>query len=143
MAVMESSRALATKAVFPSGEQVIPRGQAVQTQEAADVAAEGLTVFERFHVHEQVHKALDRKVWLPSGGHIVIDRTEALTVIDVNTGIWVSESSHICAGVDSYYEYLFKSYVMFGDPELGDIWYQSIAPVNKFYKNIEKMEEYN
>ena len=33
-----------------------------------DAAAEGLTVFERFHVHEQVHKALDRKVWLPSGG---------------------------------------------------------------------------
>ncbi|MEX1046921.1 MAG: Rne/Rng family ribonuclease [Actinomycetota bacterium] len=45
-----------------------------------------LPVFEEYHVIEQIHKALDRKVWLPSGGYIVIERTEALTVIDVNTG---------------------------------------------------------
>ena len=37
-------------------------------------------------MHEQLHKALDRKVWLPSGGSLIIERTEALTVIDVNTG---------------------------------------------------------
>jgi ribonuclease E len=46
----------------------------------------GLALFERHHVHEQVHKALDRKVWLPSGGSLIIDHTEALTVVDVNTG---------------------------------------------------------
>jgi len=51
-----------------------------------DPEAEALPIFERFHVHEQLHKALDRKVFLPSGGSLVIDRTEALTVIDVNTG---------------------------------------------------------
>ncbi len=51
-----------------------------------DEASEGLPMFERFHVHEQLHKALDRKVWLPSGGSLIIERTEALTVIDVNTG---------------------------------------------------------
>ena len=51
-----------------------------------DPEAEALPVFERYHVHEQLHKALDRKVFLPSGGSLVIDRTEALTVIDVNTG---------------------------------------------------------
>ncbi len=51
-----------------------------------DVADEGLPIFERFHIHEQLLKALDRKVWLPSGGSLVIERTEALTVIDVNTG---------------------------------------------------------
>ncbi len=51
-----------------------------------DEAAEGLPIFERYHVHEQLHKALDRKVWLPSGGSLIIERTEALTVIDVNTG---------------------------------------------------------
>ena len=51
-----------------------------------DPEAEALPLFERFHVHEQLHKALDRKVFLPSGGSLVIDRTEALTVIDVNTG---------------------------------------------------------
>jgi ribonuclease E len=51
-----------------------------------DPAVEGLPIFERYHVHEQLHKALDRKVWLPSGGSLIIERTEALTVIDVNTG---------------------------------------------------------
>jgi ribonuclease E len=51
-----------------------------------DPEAVGLALFERHHVHEQVHKALDRKVWLPSGGSLIIDHTEALTVVDVNTG---------------------------------------------------------
>jgi ribonuclease E len=58
-----------------------------------DPMAENLPVFERFHVHEQLHKALDRKVWLPSGGSIIIERTEALTVIDVNTGKNVGTSN--------------------------------------------------
>ena len=43
-------------------------------------------VFAEMRVDEQLAKALDRKVWLPSGGSLVIDRTEAMTVIDVNTG---------------------------------------------------------
>jgi Rne/Rng family ribonuclease len=58
-----------------------------------DPMAENLPIFERFHVHEQLHKALDRKVWLPSGGSIIIERTEALTVIDVNTGKNVGTSN--------------------------------------------------
>ena len=43
-------------------------------------------VFATYRVEEQLAKAFDRKVWLPSGGTLVIDRTEAMTVIDVNTG---------------------------------------------------------
>ena len=58
-----------------------------------DPEAEGLSLYEQFHVHEQVHKALDRKVWLPSGGSLIIEHTEALTVIDVNTGKNVGTSS--------------------------------------------------
>jgi len=58
-----------------------------------DREAEGLSLFERYHVHEQVHKALDRKVWLPSGGSLIIEHTEALTVIDVNTGKNVGKSN--------------------------------------------------
>ncbi len=58
-----------------------------------DEEAENLPVFEKFHVHEQLHKGLDRKVWLPSGGSLVIERTEALTVIDVNTGKNVGSSN--------------------------------------------------
>ena len=52
-----------------------------------------MPLFERYHVEDQLRKALDRKVYLPSGGHLVIDRTEALTVIDVNTGKFVGTSS--------------------------------------------------
>ena len=58
-----------------------------------DRDTEGLALFEKFHVHEQVHKALDRKVWLPSGGSLIIEHTEALTVIDVNTGKNVGTSN--------------------------------------------------
>lgn len=58
-----------------------------------DATEEPISAFERFHVHEQLHKALDRKVWLPSGGSLIIEATEALTVIDVNTGKNVGSSS--------------------------------------------------
>jgi ribonuclease E len=54
--------------------------------EMFDAVEEGLPLYERHHIHEQIHKALDRKVWLPSGGSLIIEHTEALTVIDVNTG---------------------------------------------------------
>ncbi|HEX2050330.1 MAG TPA: Rne/Rng family ribonuclease [Actinomycetota bacterium] len=52
-----------------------------------------LPIFEHHRVVEQIRKSLDRRVWLPSGGHIVIDRTEAMTVIDVNTGKFVGKST--------------------------------------------------
>jgi ribonuclease E len=58
-----------------------------------DEQKEGLPLFEHHHVHEQLHKAIDRKVWLPSGGSLIIERTEALTVIDVNTGKNVGSSN--------------------------------------------------
>ncbi len=58
-----------------------------------DPAENPLPLYEQFHVHEQLHKALDRKVWLPSGGSLIIEHTEALTVIDVNTGKNVGSSS--------------------------------------------------
>ena len=52
-----------------------------------------LPLFEQYRVHEQLLKALDRKVWLPSGGSLIIEHTEALTVIDVNTGKNVGKSN--------------------------------------------------
>ena len=48
--------------------------------------ADGPDVFAVHRIDEQLAKAMDRKVWLPSGGTLVIDRTEAMTVVDVNTG---------------------------------------------------------
>ena len=58
-----------------------------------DAEKEGLPLFEQHRVHEQLRKALDRKVWLPSGGSLIIEHTEALTVIDVNTGKNVGKSN--------------------------------------------------
>ncbi|MFA5773827.1 MAG: Rne/Rng family ribonuclease [Ilumatobacteraceae bacterium] len=58
-----------------------------------DAAKEGLPLFERYRVHEQLRKALEPKVWLPSGGSLIIEHTEALTVIDVNTGKNVGKSN--------------------------------------------------
>ena len=58
-----------------------------------DAEAERIGLFERHHVVEQLRKALDKKVFLPSGGSLVIEGTEALTVIDVNTGKNVGKSS--------------------------------------------------
>jgi ribonuclease E len=58
-----------------------------------DNSVESLPLFERYGIVEQLTKALDRKVWLPSGGSLIIEHTEALTVIDVNTGRNVGSSS--------------------------------------------------
>ena len=52
-----------------------------------------LPIFEEYRALEQIRKSLDRKVWLRSGGHVVIERTEAMTVIDVNTGKFVGKSN--------------------------------------------------
>jgi ribonuclease G len=46
-------------------------------------------VFEQYHVEEEIQKALERKVPLKSGGYVIIDQTEAMTTIDVNTGAFV------------------------------------------------------
>ncbi|OUD96716.1 Ribonuclease E [Clavibacter michiganensis subsp. michiganensis] len=51
--------------------------------------------FDHHRVSEQIEKALDRKVWLPSGGSLVIDRTEAMTVVDVNTGKFVGSGGNL------------------------------------------------
>ena len=52
-----------------------------------------MSLYRRYHVAEQLRRALDRKVWLPSGGCLVFDKSEALTVIDVNTAKNVGKSS--------------------------------------------------
>jgi len=52
-------------------------------------------IFTAYRVNETLAKALDRKVWLPSGGSLVIDRTEAMTVIDVNTGKFVGSGGNL------------------------------------------------
>lgn len=52
-------------------------------------------LFDHYRINEQLAKALDRKVYLPSGGSLVIDRTEAMTVVDVNTGKFTGSGGNL------------------------------------------------
>ncbi|MGX9792518.1 Rne/Rng family ribonuclease [Mycobacterium sp. MMS18-G62] len=58
-------------------------------------SSDGPDVFAVHRIDEQLTKAMDRKVWLPSGGTLVIDRTEAMTVIDVNTGKFTGSGGNL------------------------------------------------
>ena len=82
-------------------------------------------VFNRYRIDEQLAKALDRKVWLPSGGSLVIDRTEAMTVVDVNTGKFIGQGGNLEQTVTknnstaaSYYAAAIKT-----DPQYGPALY--------------------
>ena len=61
----------------------------------AEAGAAGTDFFDHFRVNEQIEKALSRKVNLPSGGSLVIDRTEAMTVVDVNTGKFTGSGGNL------------------------------------------------
>jgi len=50
-------------------------------------------IFERYHIEEEIERSLNRMVWLKSGGYLVFDQTEALTVIDVNTGKYIGKNN--------------------------------------------------
>ena len=52
-------------------------------------------MFATYRIDEQIAKGLDRKVWLPSGGSLIIDRTEAMTVVDVNTGKFTGSGGNL------------------------------------------------
>ncbi|HET9998164.1 MAG TPA: Rne/Rng family ribonuclease [Nocardioides sp.] len=56
---------------------------------------DGRDVYAAYRLDEQIAKGLDRKVWLPSGGSLVIDRTEAMTVVDVNTGKFTGSGGNL------------------------------------------------
>jgi ribonuclease E len=63
--------------------------------EKHEVGAGTPDLFSVYRVDEQIAKGLDRKVWLPSGGSLVIDRTEAMTVVDVNTGKFTGSGGNL------------------------------------------------
>jgi ribonuclease E len=69
--------------------ELVPRLTKYETAEG------GPDVFAVHRIDEQLTKAMDRKVWLPSGGTLVIDRTEAMTVVDVNTGKFTGSGGNL------------------------------------------------
>jgi ribonuclease G len=52
-----------------------------------------LPLFDHFRITEELNRGFRRKIWLPSGGYLILDQTEALTVIDVNTGKYTGQVS--------------------------------------------------
>jgi mannosidase alpha-like ER degradation enhancer 2 len=54
------------------------------------------------------------------------------STIDVETGAWQDRASHVTGGIDSYYEYLLKAWLLFGDPDFKRMWEESIAAANRY-----------
>ena len=74
--------------------ELVPR--MTKYEPAGDIGGQaGPDVFAVHRIDEQLTKAMDRKVWLPSGGTLVIDRTEAMTVVDVNTGKFTGSGGNL------------------------------------------------
>ena len=78
------------KAVYESIKGFVDRFVA-EPQPSIEHYEDPLPIFERFDLESQIHANLERKVWLKSGGSLVIDKSEALTAIDVNTGRFVGK----------------------------------------------------
>ena len=57
------------------------------------------------------------------------------SAIDINTGDWVDSTSHISGGIDSYYEYLLKCWLLFGDKDCEKMWKESISALNKYVED--------
>ena len=78
------------KTVFESIQHFVDRFVA-EPKPQIELYEETLPIFDRFGLEHQIHANLERKVWLKSGGSLVIDKSEALTSIDVNTGRFVGK----------------------------------------------------
>lgn len=107
----------------------VPKGDTVNVAEAATYTFEMgvLSYYTKDPKYYQAGKKATMAIY---------DRRSKLDligdVIHVQTGKWISTKSHICAGVDSYYEYMYKSLLMFGDEELEEVWNTSIAAIQKY-----------
>jgi hypothetical protein len=105
------------------------QGQRVNVAEAGSYLLE-MGMLSYFTGNPEYYQAARRST------KAVFDRRSDLglvgEVIDVETGEWLDPGSHIGAGTDSYYEYLFKGWLLFGDPGLKAMWDESIEAVLKY-----------
>ncbi len=105
------------------------KGAKVNVAEAASYMFEMgiLSYYTQNPVFYQTAKKANLAVWeRASDIHLIGEN------IDVETGEWLNTSSHICAGIDSYYEYLLKAYLLFGDQDLKPIWEKSLTAINTY-----------
>lgn len=105
------------------------KGSDINIAEAASYMLEMgvLSYYTQNPIYYQAAKKANLAVWeRVSDIHLVAER------IDVETGEWTHGTSHICAGIDSYYEYLYKAYLLFGDEDLKPIWEKSIHAINTY-----------
>jgi mannosidase alpha-like ER degradation enhancer 1/mannosidase alpha-like ER degradation enhancer 2 len=105
------------------------KGAKINIAEAASYMFEMgvLSYYSQDPKYYQAAKKANLAVWeRVSDIHLVAE------LINVETGEWEHGTSHICAGIDSYYEYLLKAYQTFGDEDLKPIWEKSIHAVNTY-----------
>ena len=104
------------------------RGNRVNVAEAGTYLLEMgiLSYYTADPVYYQAAKKANLALW-----ERVSDLNLVGEVIDVETGEWVNQDSHICAGIDSYYEYLFKSLLLFKDKDLEEVWNKSINAIHQ------------
>lgn len=104
----------------------VARGDTVNVAEAATYTLElgALSYFTGDSTYYQTGKRATEAVFARRSELGLIG-----DVIDVQSGDWGGRTAHICAGVDSYYEYLLKSWLLFGDEDLGQIWSASLPPI--------------
>jgi len=83
--------------VAPDLQERLERFDAPEGEESEDTdrSSRKRDLFRELRIDEQIAKGLDRKVWLPSGGSLIIDRTEAMTVVDVNTGKFTGSGGNL------------------------------------------------
>jgi len=105
------------------------RGEKVNVAEAASYLMEMgiLSYYTSNPVYYRAAKEASLAVWTRASEKNLVGE-----VIDVETGEWLNENSHICAGIDSYYEYLFKAWLLFQDPDLKKIWDTSIEAIQTY-----------
>jgi len=103
------------------------KGEKVNIAEAATYMLELgiLSYYTKNPVYYQAAKKANLAIWERVSKHDLVGE-----VIDVESGEWINTNSHICAGIDSYYEYMYKSLLLFGDKEIEPIWQKSLAAIN-------------
>lgn len=122
-----------------SGNNGEGRGEVVNTAQAATYLVE-FGVLSYYSENPKYYQAAKR------ASKAIFDRKSEIGLpgdfINVETGQWTNNWSYLQAGIDSYYEYLLKSSVLFPDPEIEEIWAFSLDKINQFYSETYEGKQF-